>query len=380
MALNVFWIYVCLSCGLAYSAEQLKFKSDILKETRELTIYTPDDFDSSRAYPVIYVLDGHYLGGIVQETNQYLAHFDRTLPVITVSIHQDTTRWSDCAYNWRTSELKVKGIGFYAFLTEELVPFVRSNYKTTSYSVLVGHSYTATYVCLDWVKTTPFFSAHIAMSPYLPTDLKDKMLAVVHPEETQLSIITSENDLSLHKSMILDFQKKRKQQKRTEHEIYIRNAGEKSHATLVPVGLEISLNELFQDAQSLFNQYAKIRKMSAYPVYTKTDLLTYYERIQHKYGIAIFPWLEDMEYAFMVLERNKNREDLLELANWVIREFPDSYAGYYGLGAYYEKKKDYAQALVNYELGYTKLGEECLNKIDFWRDVERLRGKVKGNG
>ena len=47
------------------------------------------------------------------------------------------------------------------------------------------------------------------------------------------------------------------------------------------------------------------------------------------------------------------------------------------MGEYFEKTNDLAAALVQYEKGLSKLGEDVLNISDFQKEIDRVKSKMK---
>ncbi len=362
-------------CGISNGFSQsLSFFSEALQTNRTIDVYLPENYDSLRAYPVMYVLDGNYVGGIAHETNEFLAYFDRSFPCITVAIRQDSTRWADCGYSWKNNDYTERGKQFLEFLTQEVPQYIGKQLKTTTFTILVGHSFTASYACLDWNSESAHFSEYIALSPYLPDDFLDALESHSRHTKKGLTIITSDHDLSGHRMGCTTLAERIA--KEPNAVLAVQNVGNKTHSTLVPVGLEVALNRLYQPMQSCFNAYSDVKSLKEMPVMTLQDLLLRYENCTTKFGITAKPKAEDVEFALMTLETRKNRKYREELANWAIVQFPENYVGYYGLASVFEEQKDFQKALELYEKGYSKLGDDTLNKADFYRDVERMKKKI----
>lgn len=356
-------------------AQEFTFFSIALQSDRSIQVYLPKSYDSTRAYPVMYVLDGNYVGGIAHETNEFLSYFERSFPCITVAIRQDSTRWEDCGYSWKNNDYTPRGKQFLEYLSEEVPQFVTDRYKTTAFSILVGHSYTASYACLDWCSDSAHFSEYIALSPYLPTEFLEKMLERNHLTSKSITVISSSADLSGHRMGCFELEKRLK--KEITSRIAVQNVGDKTHSTLVPVGLEVGLNRVFQPMQSCFNAYSDQQTIRSLPIITKDSLLQRYTMASSKFGVTISPKVEDIEFALMTLQTHKRWSHQEELSKWAMEQFPNNYVGYYGLAAIHEHRKQWQEALALYEKGYAMLGEEILNKTDFYRDIERVQKHLK---
>ncbi len=364
----------CLWCLFPAYSQEIRLYSPVLDQERTISIHLPANFDSLKAYPAIFVLDGERIGTVVSGINDYLVTCERTMPSIVVAIHQDTLRWRDCAYKSGTSEWTTTGEKFHAFLRSELIPYVNSHYKTTGYMALAGHSFTATFLYLELLKGEIPFDSYIALSPYLPEDLQQKVKAL---QEKAVRIpdvftVTASDDLSGHRQSIVQFQKRIS--KENPDAIAFRNFAGKSHLTLVPSGVEEGLNFIFRDYSSLSSRYVFSKKV---PMISKPDLIEYYRRMEEKYGVHLTIRTGDIEFALFTVTTHQEWVRLKELSEWAITFVPEHYCGYYGMGTYLEHLKQYDRALEYFQRGYDHLGEEVLNKADFYKDIERVRSKVK---
>jgi len=152
--------------------EILQLNSKFFNEERTVKISLPDGFDNKKKYPVIYVLDGSSLFYI---TSNYVSHLSKqtrdeaidygtdaipqsivvgvfhndrnyeTQPNFSSILHTDETK-----YNEGSEKLK-------KFLFKELVPHINTNFATSGYNVIIGHSNTGHFVsCLPFQEHNPF--------------------------------------------------------------------------------------------------------------------------------------------------------------------------------------------------------------------------------
>src|SRR4051812_32230438 len=155
--------------------------SNILNEQRKVWIYTPDmtsgDHDSSRRYPVLYLLDGdaHFpsVAGLVQQLSQ--ANGNTIYPEMIIVGIPNTDRTRDLTPTPITSDppmmdsnsSKTSGGGenFVAFMEKELMPHIDSAYPTAPHKVLVGHSFGGLTVMNVLTNHTKLFNSYIAIDP-----------------------------------------------------------------------------------------------------------------------------------------------------------------------------------------------------------------------
>ncbi len=185
---NIYWLLLflpgfCLSQALSENEVRINIGkkefiySDILKEDREIWIYTPSSFTkgTQNKYPVMYLLDGpaffHSMTGMVQ----YLSSTGKMPEMIVVGI-ANTNRvrdltpthsisWSDGEKDTATLGSSGGGEKFIAFIEHELLPYMDSVYTTTPYRMLVGHSLGGLTVLHSLLNHTSLFTSYVAIDP-----------------------------------------------------------------------------------------------------------------------------------------------------------------------------------------------------------------------
>lgn len=157
---------------------QYLLKSTILEEDRPIVISLPIGYNTSKAnYPVLYVLDGlqnikHTVG-----TVELLTESGLIPPIIVVGIESlDRTRDltpSNAGQNvyGGTGNSGIPQSGgapkFLKFLSDELVPYVDSNYRTHLYRILEGHSLGGLFSVYALMESKDLFDAFIVEAPAL---------------------------------------------------------------------------------------------------------------------------------------------------------------------------------------------------------------------
>lgn len=155
--------------------------SKVLHEERKIWVYTPDitsaTHDSTQHYPVLYLLDGdaHFqsVAGLVQQLSQ--ANGNTVLPEMIIVAIPNTDRTRDLTPTHVVSDppmmdsnlSKTSGGGenFVSFIEKELIPHIDSAYQTSSYKLLVGHSFGGLTVMDVLTNHTKLFNAYIAIDP-----------------------------------------------------------------------------------------------------------------------------------------------------------------------------------------------------------------------
>jgi predicted alpha/beta superfamily hydrolase len=146
--------------------------SDVLGEDRQLIVHLPQGYEAGQQhYPVMYLLDGdahfHHTTGITQ----FLAGRGLMPQMIVVAIpNTDRTRdlTPEPGTEWAERAPTAGGAdNFLRFLSDELIPWVDSEYRTAPYRVLVGHSFGGLFAAHALLTRPETFDAYVSISPSL---------------------------------------------------------------------------------------------------------------------------------------------------------------------------------------------------------------------
>jgi predicted alpha/beta superfamily hydrolase len=147
------------------AGKKVKIFSKILNEERTIFISLPYGYEQSKKrYPVLYSTDGDdemvlKAGGMIH----YLEP-DQIPEMIAVFI-PNTNRGRDLSVYPLEQLPNSGGAGnFLKFITEELIPYIDSNYRTTDYRILVGYSAGGEFTYYSFLTKPEYFSAYIAAS------------------------------------------------------------------------------------------------------------------------------------------------------------------------------------------------------------------------
>ncbi|WP_422354552.1 alpha/beta hydrolase [Roseivirga pacifica] len=165
----------------------ITINSKVLNEHRELNVYLPPSYhlDSTKFYPVIYLLDGSkdedfiHITGIVQFGS---FPWINMMPESIVVGIGNVDRKRDFTYPSNNeldqSEFPTSGgsAKFTSFIANELRPFINSNYRTNKKSTLIGQSLGGLLATEILFKEPNLFSNYIIVSPSLWWD-DEKLLS-----------------------------------------------------------------------------------------------------------------------------------------------------------------------------------------------------------
>lgn len=165
--------------------ESVKIESSILNETRTINIYLPESYhqDSSLQYPVIYLLDGamdedfiHIVGNVQFCSFSWINIIPETIVVGIANIDRkkDFTYPSNLEIDQKEFPTSGESANFIKFISEELKPFINTNYKTNNASTIIGQSLGGLLATQILFEQPTLFENYIIISPSLWWD--DEMM------------------------------------------------------------------------------------------------------------------------------------------------------------------------------------------------------------
>ena len=145
------------------NAKQYQFTSKVNNTTYILGVSVPEDYTSTKKYPVFYILDGFYTSEIAHGAHRTLEFFKEMEDAIVVTIAGTEktknewfiNRWGDLTFTkdlkndtfaakqWNLSMSSLKsrnGVKFLEVLKAEIIPTIEKNYSTNGKRGIAGHS------------------------------------------------------------------------------------------------------------------------------------------------------------------------------------------------------------------------------------------------
>lgn len=377
--------------------------SEILKEKREVWIYTPYPSDApapkSKRYPVIYLLDGdgHFesVVGIVQQLSQ--VNGNSVLPEMIIVAIPNTDRTRDLTPTHIDADPPMMdsnfsrntggGEKFTAFMEKELMPHIDSALPTRPFKVLIGHSFGGLTVMNILTNHANLFNAYIAIDPSMWYD-KNRFLKTT---QTKLSAQKFDNRtlyLGIANTMSKEMTLEKMYKDTTSATRHIRSIFtlDRFIKSKPGIGLRYASKYYPNDDHSsspLITEYDGLRFIfnwykidlgitdyldSTAPLAKK--MTTHYKNVSSKFGYEVLPSEEEVNgWGYMMLGQKqfKKAGDLFELN---MANYPESGNTYDSYADFLVSKKDTAAALKFYQKAMSKgFSEETQQKIN------RLQGK-----
>ena len=162
-----------------HDTEVHEIHSEIVRKDYAIAVALPRNYErNSRSYPVVYVLDGDAHFARTTDTARQLMEEEDLTESIMVGIGYGVpaggaiflSRRERDLTPTRMAEWSLSGGGakFLAFIKDELIPFVDSNYRTIPEDrAIIGHSFGGLFVLYTLFNDTDTFNRYAAISPSL---------------------------------------------------------------------------------------------------------------------------------------------------------------------------------------------------------------------
>lgn len=336
------------------AGETAKIFSKVLNEGRTFQVSKPANYNNStKAYPVIFVLDGGTNFKFTAEIVRYLTTYNLIPEVIVVGIN-NTNRNRDMipklpseANNGNAPrEMRAgEADNFIKFLQEEAIPYMENNYRTLPYRVIIGHSLGGLLVVHNLVKNSSLFSGYIAISPSLWWNNWYYFEGVQQFYKSQKSLkkfvfVTladeSEKEPEKYTQLKDAFEKNKPQDLIVETKFYM----DKNHITTAP---EATLDGLFK----IFASWVLPNEMTM--TGDTQAIKTHYKQLSEKLGFNCLPSEESINQAGYLKINNNENEKAIELLKYNTELYPGSANAYDSLAEAYNKAGKKELAIINYE-------------------------------
>ncbi len=369
LLISILFFLGCAKDNSITLGHEITLESTILGEDRVMSIYLPDGYEDSKdTYPVFYLLDGevhfHQGSGAVQ----YLSSVGVIPDMIVVAIHNiDRNRDFSPVHvnNIPTSGGAKK---FLKFIGDELMPYINENYRTSSYDVIMGHSFGGVFITNALLDRPELFDAYISISPFLQFNedyVVKKAEAKLHTSfESEVRFYMCVGEEPAYYNAISDllilFDENKDPNLKNEYMNFIIE----DHNTIPHIAIGKGLRYIFSDWM-----------VSNDVIQAGLDAVDeHYAKVSEKYGMEIEAnegLLNMMGYTFL---QNENSEESIKIFKANIERNPDSANVYDSLGEAYETIGQLELAKEYYKKAYDLAVEQNSRFIDIFKaNYERMK-------
>jgi len=345
--------------------------SEILDEDRPLLISLPNDYDQTTiGYPVIFLLYGDQVRGYFAETVHILNRFNNsaeTPGMILVGVANVDRYRDNLPVNRDGSQGGADN--FLNFFTDELIPFINSNWRIKDFRILIGPQAGAAFGVYSMMKSPDVFDAYILNNPFWNNHISEFFTEQSKPFFKDLE--------TLNKFLFISYGSYDDMEESIEQL--------KNWATLIetnmPEKFQFELNMLSDEDRLDFIPPTGLKRglrslFSDYPfpdsieVGGLDDLQEYYTKLSEKYGYEV----EIPEFVMVMkgdlLHRQGKYIEALKIFERMYQMNPHSPNALFQLAGINQSLGNYEESLKYYQEFYKDHKEQFIR--DRIAEVERL--------
>ncbi|HMU46456.1 MAG TPA: alpha/beta hydrolase-fold protein [Chitinophagaceae bacterium] len=392
-------------------AKKDSVNSSILKEKRNLLVYTPDinsgEKNNNKKYPVLYLLDGdahiQSVAGLVQQLSQ--VNGNTIVPEMIIVAIPNTDRTRDLTPTHITSDPPMMdsnfskntggGPNFAAFLEKELIPYIDSAYPTQPYRVLIGHSFGGLSVMQILTDHPNMFNGYIAIDPSMWYD-KEQFLKTTEKKLTAQNFPGKKLYLGIANTMPegMTLDKMKKDTSMVTRHIRSIFALDQYIKSKQPKGLQfaskfyeeddhgsVPLISEYDGLRFIFNGYKFKMEMSDFfapGIGMIERMRKHYQKLTTDMGYKVAPdemFINGMGYQFLSMQQLDKAAALFEMN---IENYPESGNVYDSYADCLMAKKDTAAAITQYKKALSITGsEDTRQKLDRLLNKSTYKPSVK---
>jgi hypothetical protein len=338
------------------------FYSKILNEKRLIHIYTPPHLQNNGVYPVLYVLDGEAMMGMVTGQLEYLSESYKIIPSMIIVGIENTDRIRDLTPTHSIISPDGKpdtsanafgknsggGEKMLQFIQQELMPYINHNYPAAPYNILYGHSLGGLMAVHALVNHPGLFNAYIALSPSLQWDDQSLLKQVGGLDQTskingKLFFSDANESASFHSNQLqLDSLLKQKNIAALNYKYNY--YPDETHISEPVKGFYDGIRHIYPAWYLNYNSSAFRKTMTAKMVKDQ------YENLSKKYGYNVIPLQDEINLIAKMFRRdNAKINDAIELLEINAVNYPSSAAVFELLGDTYMKAGNKEKARTAYK-------------------------------
>jgi len=322
--------------------------SDVLGEDRLLLIHLPRDYEETLlSYPVLYLLYGQDINNYFAEAviiSEKLGSLGEIPPVIIVGV-ANTDRYRD------NLPVKIEGRpdtggadNYLKFFTEELIPYVKKNYRAKDFRILAGPQAGAVFCLYALIKKPGLFNAFLSENPFM----NPENAAFLFPEaesffkntkflKSFLFIKCEKNERSQDLEYAENFSKLLESHK-PEGFLYKVDIREPSGYFIPPLPFKEGLRMIFSGHKLPANFQTNNVK----------DIIDYYEKLSEEYGFPVDPPDLMLTFEGDKLNQNRKAQEAVELFEYMLSLYPRSLNALWRLGETYRGMGEFERAKQYY--------------------------------
>jgi predicted alpha/beta superfamily hydrolase len=353
-----------------------------LDEERRITIGLPESYEANttKKYPVLYLLDGDYLFDPFSGAVKYGNYWDDIPEMIIIGIHQNKNeeRYDDTTIDQNTGLPFEKGAQFFEFIGAELIPYVEKKFRTSSFRIIAGHDTTASFINFFLYKEKPLFKGYIALSPELAPRMEvrvaEQIAKIKEPIFYYLSVADG------------DIKQIKEPAEKLDSNIKVANNPIVNYKYDLFKGTTHYTEVLYSIPSALYHIFEVYRPINSLEYKEKIAVLQsgYADYLENKYdimskvlGVQIPVRMNDYKVIESLILRNNAYDELGKMAEIANVQYPKAMLGEYALGLMYEKMGDPKRASKKYQNASQMEPIGDLNKDLMYEKIDEMNSLAK---
>ncbi|WP_100913646.1 alpha/beta hydrolase [Pseudoalteromonas spongiae] len=317
-ALYCFLLLLSISTFAEVNSESFTSKALNTQVTFKVSVPTSYGTRLNQSYPVIYVLHGQWDFTLVQSISDTLKNEIPEFIIVQVIGKGEQLQPNDANI---TENARL----FRQHFTSELIPYIKNNYRTANYSILIGHSNAGRFAMEQFLTKSPLFNDYFIFSPSLDdgyivslaqsvTELKAHLFLSIanegeHMQQPFNSLITM---LVKHPSLSLTNEK----------------YAQYSHQSSKVIALVNAFQTRFSHWQA--NYETKIAGLA--------PLLAHYSALQKEFGFQVLPSKDDLIRLLAYFAINNNGQEVTKIHDYLIAHYSTAAESITEIEQYLEKE------------------------------------------
>lgn len=362
--------------------------SKILQEQRTLWIHVPEDMDTSKRYPVIYILDAtdnFYLTvGLLKKLQPWKIPESIIVGINNTDRTKDFTPTKVKRSRGKNTSSSGGAKQFLRFINEELKPHLSSKLPTEDHHTIIGHSTAGLFVVYSYLNAPSSFDNYIALDPSLWWDKEnlvkksEKLLSSEDRKDNELYIAVA-NSLgpALDTKKVGKDKSEPTEQIRANlkfHDLLIKNKDALSfkweyfhnedHGEVVVPGIYNGLRSVFQ-----WFPFEEMWRFNAPKSYSIEELINpyhiHFDKLSKKMKREVKPdWQLINDIADYMLQGHNLPKKALAFYQLNKHYYPKESRTFVSLGDFYHSRKDKDKAIGMYQKAIDLDGnEEAVTKL-----------------
>lgn len=379
-------IIICVlitKVSLAQQVIQKRLTSEYLSDTRDITIYLPDNYkiDSLQNYPLTIILDKTLLFDNYVATSKLFVLKDLAPKQIIVGVDMNDTYIEDISFDRNTGELTTNAKNFYQFIRDEVLFYMESNYRVSPFIGLVGEGYGANMVSHFLKENSGFINAFICINANFSVFVGQQLMRYNINKFSKLDnsyyiYLNNSNSFSKRKQVFLTELQENLRNLKVENLKIINDYISTTNSTsAISESIPRALSKIFEIYAPITKEEYDLKIKDLNPLDAIAYLENKYVEIEFLFGTKLGIRERDIFAIENIVIEKENGDYLKNFGKMILKIYPQSPLGDYYLGKYYESGNMIKKALYHYKVGYGKMDPSDPNADAYYENILRIGGE-----